>query len=188
VSFPAVTLLRRPDVLFLAPESLTASLGPSLRTSFTVSITSTIDTGREFLRRVPSALVVIDLDHLDCSADAAQICREARQINPSTAVLVTAQHPETVPEALIAGCDSVLLKPYQPNLFYGRVGRLLRSEEGMRRTYHARPDVQCPKCGRENAVAFEFVSREHAWHACLGCRHVWVAPDPASGGLPSETR
>ena len=55
------TLLPRPDVLFLAPESLTAALGSSLRMSFTVSVTSTCDTALEFLRRVKSAIVVIDL-------------------------------------------------------------------------------------------------------------------------------
>jgi DNA-binding response OmpR family regulator len=169
----SVTPLPRPDVLFLAPESLTAALGLSLRMSFTVSVTSTCETALEFLRRARLTLVVIDLD---CETEAAQMCREARRINPYAAVLVTTASPAAVPDALMAGCDSVLLKPYPPNLFYGRVWRLLRAGNEPRQTHRTWSEMHCPSCKRGSAVSFEFASRGHAWYACLGCRHVWVAP------------
>jgi len=52
-------------------------------------------------------------------------CRDVKSVDSSTAVLVTTEATERVPDVLAAGCDGVLLKPLAPNLFYTRIGRLL---------------------------------------------------------------
>src|SRR5262249_26486259 len=112
-------------------------------------------------------------------------------------VLVTTAVPERVPDALAAGCDGVLLKPFVPNLLYARIGRLLRQRARALREAadwprtnsvfaieHAHPatsgtnvvrsDAQCPSCGRKGAVSFDAASRRRLWYACVPCRHVWL--------------
>jgi hypothetical protein len=115
-------------------------------------------------------------------------------------VLATTSVPERVPEALIAGCDGVLLKPFALNLLFTRIGRLLRlrskalSERAMWRrapVAHLRershempwstnivcPDLDCPSCGRRSVVRFDAASHRRMWYACLPCRHVWLAAE-----------
>jgi DNA-binding response OmpR family regulator len=113
-----------PDLLLIEEEQLTAALAPGLRASYTVAVTSTVLTAREYLRRAKPLLVVAGLDVLN--GDSASLCREAKLVEPSAAVLVTTASAERVPDALDAGCDGVLLKPFAPNLLYARIGRLLR--------------------------------------------------------------
>jgi len=113
-----------PDLLLIEEEPLTAVLAPGLRNSYTVAVTSTAATATEYVRRAKPLLVVAGLDILN--GDSVNICREAKLIDPPAAVLVTTSTVERVPDALDAGCDGVLLKPFAPNLLYARIGRLLR--------------------------------------------------------------
>jgi DNA-binding response OmpR family regulator len=111
------------ELLLIEEEQLTAELAPTLRVSFTVEVTATAGTARDYVRRAQPALVVAGLDVLN--GDSGDVLRDARLLEPPAAVLVTTSHVESVPDVL-AGCDSVLLKPFAPNLLYARIGRLLR--------------------------------------------------------------
>jgi hypothetical protein len=95
-----------------------------------------------------------------------------------------------VPDALAAGCDGVLLKPFAPNLLYARLGRLQREmvhQQRMRSLFRSSdtarrstgtnrfwPDQPCPCCHTVGVTSFEFHSHRRAWFACTACRHVWV--------------
>jgi hypothetical protein len=122
-------------------------------------------------------------------------------------VLAITAIPERVPEALKAGCDAVLVKPFAPNLLYARIGRLLRlrsrwlgeraqalserawsqrvrsqcliehSHRIMASTNIVCRDVSCPSCGQPGAVAFDSASHRRMWHACLPCGKVWMGPE-----------
>jgi len=93
-----------------------------------------------------------------------------------TLVLATTSEPALVPEALKAGCDGVLMKPFAPNLLYTRVGRLLRMrEQELNGTNVVCHDAVCPSCGRGGGVGFDAASHRRMWYACLPCSHVWVA-------------
>lgn len=118
-----------PELLLIEDEQLTAVLAPALRASFTVAVTATAGTAREYVRRTKPALVVAGLDVLN--RDSLDILRDARLLEPPAAVLVTTTDVERVPDALAAGCDSVLLKPFAPNLLHARIGRLLRERSAM---------------------------------------------------------
>lgn len=119
----------RPDVLFFEDEQQSAALVPALRQNYTVAVTPMPAAAREYLRLIRPALIVIDLDVGGGAAD--DICREAKASEPSPAVLVTTETTENVLDALVAGCDGVLLKPFPPNLFYARIGRLLRARSDL---------------------------------------------------------
>lgn len=114
-----------PELLLIEEESLTAALAPGLRASYSVAVTSTAATARDYLRRAKPALVVVGMDVLN--DDSGDICRAAKTLDPPAAVLVTTANVERVPDALAAGCDGVLLKPFPPNLLHARIGRLLRA-------------------------------------------------------------
>jgi len=113
-----------PELLLIEDERLTGVLAPALRVNFTVAVTATAGTAREYVRRAKPALVVAGLDVLN--GDSGDILRDVRLLEPPAAVLVTTSHVERVPDAIAAGCDSVLLKPFAPNLLHARIGRLLR--------------------------------------------------------------
>jgi DNA-binding response OmpR family regulator len=185
-----------PNVLFIDDDSVTASLAPTLRNRCTVAVASTVDTARQLLGHVRPTLVIMDIDIGDGSA--VDVCRQAKSLNPSPAVLVITAATQKVPDALAAGCDSVLLKPFPPNLFYGRVGRLLRaytaglsaradsapanshhlSEQSAPRfvgTNRVWPATPCPHCDHIGVTSFEFASLRQEWYACLRCTQVWVA-------------
>jgi DNA-binding response OmpR family regulator len=118
-----------PELLLIEDEQLTAELAPALRGSFMVAVTGTAGTAREYVRRAKPALVVAGLGVLN--GDSGDILRDARLLEPPAAVLVTTSDVERVPDALAAGCDSVLLKPFAPNLLHARIGRLLRERSAM---------------------------------------------------------
>jgi DNA-binding response OmpR family regulator len=187
---------RAPDVLFVDDERVAASLVPMLRNRCTVAVASTVDTARQLLRHVRPALVITEIDIGDSAA--VEVCRQAKSLNPPPAVLVITAATQKVPDALAAGCDSVLLKPFPPNLFYGRVGRLLRAYTaglsartdsapanshhlgersaphfvGTNRTW---PDMHCPYCDHEGVTSFEFAALRREWYACIRCAQAWVA-------------
>jgi DNA-binding response OmpR family regulator len=178
------------EILFVDEESVTASLAPALRSSYTVAVTSTVATAKEYLRRARPVLVILELDVTD--GKTAEICRDAKSYDPPAAVLVTTTAVEKVPAALAAGCDGVLLKPFPPNLFYGRIGRLLRAHRSTRQrgTNREWPDVPCPHCHHNGVTSFEYASHRRAWYACLSCNHVWLAKeqDATSCSAPSLFR
>jgi DNA-binding response OmpR family regulator len=117
------------DLLLIEEERLTAALAPALRASYTVAVTSNAGTAREYLRRAKPLLVVVGLDVLN--GDSHATLRDARLVEPPPAVLVTTGRVECVPDALDAGCDGVLLKPFAPNLLHARIGRLLRARSAV---------------------------------------------------------
>ena len=186
----------RPDVLFVDAESVAASLVPSLRNRCTVAVASTVDTAKQLLRHVRPALVIMEIEIGDGAA--LDVCRQAKSLNPPPAVLVITAATQKVPDALAAGCDSVLLKPFPPNLFYGRVGRLLRaytagvsaradsapadsdslSERSASQfvgTNRMWPDTRCPYCDHAGVTSFEFAALRREWYACLRCTQAWIA-------------
>jgi len=162
--------------------------------SYRVATTASPDVARQFLHRQAPGLVITELDLP--SGDGVEICREAKRLPLPPPVLVTTSTADRVPDALSAGCDGVLLKPFAPNLLYARVGRLLRARgEGLRarnrelKTSHLAdrseallsgtnrvwPNTHCPYCNHGGVTSFEFCSRRRAWFACLQCKKVWIA-------------
>jgi DNA-binding response OmpR family regulator len=126
------------------------------------------------------------------------ICSTAKAQRIPSSVLVTTTDPSEVPDALAAGCDGVLLKPFAPNLLIGRIGRLLRERSSQLRLQAARtlskaahltersdllktgtnrkwPNTHCPYCACSGVTSFDFTSMRRAWYACLECRKVWIA-------------
>jgi DNA-binding response OmpR family regulator len=136
----------------------------------------------------PSA-VVVDIDVP--AFDGLAIC-QAAHASDATAVLVTMSAPDTVPALLKAGCHGILLKPFPPNLFAARIGRLVRersqqlrlrslrplSGQGPSGTNRTWPAITCPRCHEPNAVGFEFSSYRRVWFACLACDQVWLGRQP----------
>jgi DNA-binding response OmpR family regulator len=184
------------DVLLVDAAPETAQYAATLRGSYRVATTASGDAARQFLRRNSPALVITELDVED--VDGVQICREAKALASPPPVLITTTDAQRVPDALVAGCDGVLLKPFAPNLLYARIGRLLRSRSqalrskaeyqrskamhlserseallsGSNRVW---PHSHCPYCSNAGVTSFEFTSHRRAWYACLECRKVWIA-------------
>lgn len=168
---------------------------PSLRARFEVSAVGSIEQAVRALRTFHPAVVVTELVLPD--GDGVSICREAKAYGANPSVLATTSVPELVPDALIAGCDGVLLKPFAPNLLFTRLGRLsqLRSKVQTQRAMWDRattaylrkhpqqlssgtnivwPDRDCPSCGHRGVVSFDAASYRRTWYACLPCRNVWL--------------
>jgi DNA-binding response OmpR family regulator len=187
---------RAPDVLFIDDEKVTASLVPMLRNRCTVAVTSTFDMARQLLGHVRPALVIMEIDIQNGAA--VELCRQAKSLDRPPAVLVITAATQKVPDALAAGCDSVLLKPFPPNLFFGRVGRLLRAysaglsagaDRALANSHHLSersapefagtnrmwPDARCQYCDHEGVTSFEFAALRQEWYACLRCMRAWVA-------------
>jgi CheY-like chemotaxis protein len=185
-----------PDLLLIDPSTEAAAWAPALRTQYQVSTTPTADTARQFLRRSMPSIIVTELDL--AGGDGVDICRQAKALPIPPSVLVTTTRTERVPDALAAGCDGVLLKPFAPNLLYARIGRLLRARSESLRTKarHQQlkaqhlgertqlllsgsnrvwPHAHCPYCAHAGVTSFEFASHRRAWYACLQCKQVWLA-------------
>ena len=124
--------------------------------------------------------------------------RAAKRLPVPATVLVTTTEVEQVPDAILAGCDAVLLKPFAPNLLFARVGRLVRSRASELRYRAVRqrvrpphlrdrtdlelagtnqqwPETDCPYCTHHGVTSFEYTSYRRAWYACLDCKRVWLA-------------
>jgi DNA-binding response OmpR family regulator len=116
---------------------------------------------------------------------------------PST-VLVTTANADRVPDALLSGCDGVLLKPFAPNLLFARVGRMLRAQSvALRLRAHQQfaksahltersallttgtnqvwSSTHCPHCQHDGVTSFDHASHRRDWYACLSCKKVWMA-------------
>lgn len=185
-----------PELLFVDADVTAARYLPQLREQYRVTTTSSAAVALQMLTRVPPALVVMELDLSDGPGE--EICKRAKALATPATVLVTTTRAERVPNALVAGCDAVLLKPFAPNLLYARLGRLLRGrslELRMRahrqqakaahlkeqtellaaRTNRDWPNTHCPYCQHRGATSFEYTSHRRAWYACLSCNKVWIA-------------
>lgn len=138
----------------------------------------------QLIRAQALPVVVVDLD--EPSLDGQEICRAAKATRYGN-VLVTTETVAKVPAALKAGCDGVLLKPFQPNLLAARLGRTLRDipnsvrlrargvdwQTGTNRVW---ADTCCPQCGARGATSFDFSSYRRMWYACLSCEQTWLGP------------
>jgi len=184
------------DLLLVDASTDAAAYAAVLRGSYRVATTGSSDVAKQFLRRQALGLVITELDLP--GGDGVEICREAKRMTVPPPVLVTTVNAERVPEALSAGCDGVLLKPFAPNLLFARIGRLLRvRSEGLRtrarhqglKTAHLAdrseallggtnrvwPNTHCPYCDHGGVTSFEFCSHRRSWYACLQCKKVWIA-------------
>ena len=167
-----------------------------LRSTYRVATTSNINVAKEFLRRSSPSVVVSEL--LFNGQSGIEVCREAKSLSAPPSVLITAEEATQVPAALAAGCDSVLLKPFPPNLLFARIGRLIRgrsvllraqAEQQQRKAAHLHdryelllagtnrvwPTTHCPYCDHRGVTSFEYASHRRAWYACLECGKVWIA-------------
>ena len=184
------------DLLLVDGSTDAAGYAAVLRGSYTVATTGSFDVARQFLRRQAPGLVITELDLP--SGDGVEICREAKGLSLPPPVLVTTSNTDRVPDALSAGCDGVLLKPFAPNLLFARIGRLLRARSEVLRararaqglktahltdrseallggTNRVWPNTQCPYCNHSGVTSFEFCSHRRAWYACMQCKKVWIA-------------
>jgi DNA-binding response OmpR family regulator len=197
----AVTPLTAPkpltDILIVDADPVTAGYVPLFETAnFRVSTTPRVMAAKEYIRRAAPALIVTELALQDGSG--VDICSAAKTLSMPATVLVTTPDPAQVPDALLAGCDGVLLKPFAPNLLMTRISRLLRDRSNQLRLQAARsfgksahlseridllkagtnrkwPNTQCPYCAHGGVTSFDFASMRRAWYACLSCRKAWMA-------------
>ena len=172
------------DVLFVDTEVATATYGPTLCEKYRVHTASTTAAALAQLARHTPALVIMELTLGGHSI--LEICRQAKASPMPSTVLATTADVAHVPDALVAGCDGVLLKPFATNLLHARIGRLLRGRVAevdlngdrmtveRRGTNHAWPQLQCPHCQRQGVTSFEFSSHRRSWFACLQCKHAWI--------------
>src|SRR5688500_18894296 len=114
-----------PDLLLVEPEEDVRRYGAALRAHFRVTHAESTDAALHALERTAPALVVADLALP--GPLALSVCHAAKRLAPPPKILVTTTEVRQVPDAIIAGCDAVLLKPFAPNLLFARVGRLLRA-------------------------------------------------------------
>jgi DNA-binding response OmpR family regulator len=154
-----------------------------------------------YMRRASPAVVVTELALTDGAG--VDVCAAAKSLPVPSTVLVTTSDPARVPDALAAGCDGVLLKPFAPNLLIARISRLLRDRSNQLRLQAARsfgkaahlterselrrtgtnrewPNTQCPYCSHSGVTSFDYASMRRAWYACLRCRKVRLAKRPSS--------
>lgn len=184
-------------ILIVDDDAVTSGYVPLFDSSdFRVSVTPHVKVALESMRRAAPALVVSDLA-LD-RGPGMKVYAAAKALTVPATVLVTSTEPALVPDALAAGCDGVLLKPFAPNLLITRISRLLRDRSNQLRLQAARtlgksahlseridllksgtnrtwPNAECPYCSHAGVTSFDFASMRRAWYACLACRKVWIA-------------
>ncbi len=173
------------DVLLIDTDIAAAMYGPSLRDKYRVHTAGSWEAARQHLTRNPPALVITELALGGISG--VDVCRQAKALAVPSTVLVTTSDVSQVPDAIEAGCDGVLLKPFAPNLLHARIGRLLRGRltdlrahgqarvaPGSTGTNRHWPETPCPSCNRDGVTSFEFSSHRRSWYACLHCKQVWV--------------
>lgn len=191
----AAAVPARAELLLVEREDVIARYTPLLH-NYRVATTTQIKAAVEYIRRSPPSLVITELDLEDGSG--IEICRTAKTLQTPPSVLVTTPTPEQVPDALAAGCDGVLLKPFQPNLLLTRASRLLRAHSTELRVRSARfmgksshlseriehlrkgtnqvwPSSYCPYCSHAGVTSFDHGATRRDWYACLSCRKVWLA-------------
>jgi DNA-binding response OmpR family regulator len=187
-----------PDLLLVESEDSALRYTSALREKFRVTHALTVDAALRALERTPPALVVTELAVGGSGSGGTAVCRAAKQLSVPATILVTTNEVERVPEAILAGCDAILLKPFAPNLLFARVGRLVRARStelryrAVRQRAKSRhlqertdlllagtnqpwPNTHCPYCAHQGVTSFEFTSYRRAWYACLECKKVWLA-------------
>ena len=194
----ATALSSLPLNLLIVDANSAAAEYPSLfnPNEFRVNVTPHVPVALEYMKRTLPPLVVTELALEDGSG--LTVCSAAKALAVPATVLVTTTDPTAVPDALLAGCDGVLLKPFPPNLLIARISRLLRERSHQLRLQAARtlgrashlservdllkagtnrtwPSTQCPYCAHAGVVSFDYASMRRAWYACLDCRKVWIA-------------
>jgi DNA-binding response OmpR family regulator len=185
------------DLLLVESEDTAMRYAVALRDNFRVTHAATLESALRAIERVPPALVVMELATTG-NGNSIAICRAAKRLPVPATVLVTTTEVEQVPDAILAGCDAVLLKPFAPNLLFARVGRLVRSRASELRYRAVRqrvraphlqertdpelagtnqqwPQTDCPYCTHHGVTSFEYTSYRRAWYACLDCKRVWLA-------------
>jgi hypothetical protein len=187
-------------VLVVCPNELVDQYRAPLHAICRVATTASPEVAVQYVDRAKPTLVIVDGDRTN-AAWTCETMTSARTERPS--ILVTVTRPEVAGQ-VIDKCDSILLKPFAPNLLVGRVGRLIRLRQ---RSEHARqnsqrllervadtrrksahlrerraagtliewPNARCPHCDRASAVMFDYAAKRRAWFACLECRKVWLA-------------
>jgi DNA-binding response OmpR family regulator len=192
----AAPLPARPDILLVDSQSIISKFTPALAATYRINSTPHTSVALEYIRRSLPSLVITEVELEDGSG--VEVCKVAKAIGGASTVLVTASGPDTIPDALVAGCDGVLLKPFSTNLLITRVSRLLRERSNQLRLNSARtlgksahlserieqmrtgtnqvwPNAHCPYCRHGGVTSFDFASMRRAWYACLSCRKVWLA-------------
>lgn len=193
---PAAPPSTRPQVLVVDTEEAVSAYGPYLNPHFQVNAASRVAVANEYFKRVSPALVITEIKLEDGAG--IDVCRAAKTLPVPATVLVTTEDPGSVPDALAAGCDGVLLKPFAPNLLVSRVGRLLRNRASQLQIAAARtfgkaahlsermhlyttgtnrvwPNTHCPHCAHPGVTSFDYAAMRKAWFACLQCKRVWMA-------------
>ena len=173
------------EVLLVDTDIAAATYGPSLRENYRVHTAGTWEAARQHLIRNPPTLVITELAL--GGASGVDVCRQAKALPVPPTVLVTTSDVSRVPDAIEAGCDGVLLKPFATNLLHARIGRLLRGRltdlrlqaqarpvPGSSGTNRLWPETACPNCNHAGVTSFEFSSHRRSWYACLHCKQVWV--------------
>lgn len=198
VSYPSPLV---PNILVVCPEQMAAHYKTPLAGDYRVAVTSSPDVAVQFLART-THLPVLVVDG-DANDGGAGVCETARSVRSSPLVLLTLSKPD-VAGRVIDKCDSILLKPFAPNLLAARVGRMLRLRQKsdelcersaglLARVEHERakvthiqerrvagllvewPNQHCPYCQHSGVVLFDYAGHRRAWYACGECRKVWLA-------------
>lgn len=186
-----------PTVNLLIADPDASSYVSVLRNAYRLTLTSNIDEAMRQLGLVGPEIVIAGLEVPNGSA--LELCTRAKNTPADPSVLVTTDDPHSVPDALLAGCDSVLLKPFAPNLVLSRLSLLTRArqlryraERQRAKASHLRersdlirtgglvewPNTHCPQCDHSGVTTFDFASHRRAWFACLECKNVWMAKPP----------
>jgi DNA-binding response OmpR family regulator len=180
---PTPTSTGRPGLLVIGDDQIAAlCLSGSLSNSHHVQTVTTVAAALPRLRALEQTIIVTNLSLPD--GDGVQLCTAAKTSGRTVLVLVCTSELARVPRALKAGCDSVLIKPFAPNLLYARLGRLTRDLQTRAAfpgatlcvgTNQEWPALGCPACHHSGAISFDATSLRRAWYACLSCEHVWIA-------------
>jgi DNA-binding response OmpR family regulator len=183
-------------LLFVDQEPATLRYMPTLSQHYNVTVVSTTENALRAVQGTRPTLVVTELVLPD--GTGTSVCRAAKNLPQPPSVLITTRDVDRVPDALEAGCDAVLLKPFAPNLLITRLSRLTQvlSQQSRVRAMRERaqaahqhewselllhgtnchwPKTHCPYCTHQGVTSFEFMSYRRAWYACLACRKVWIA-------------
>jgi DNA-binding response OmpR family regulator len=184
------------SILFVDPGAEDSYL-PMLRRRFEVTAVPSEEQAVRALRAFQPTMVITELALPD--GDGVSLCRQSKAFpDDPPSVLAMTSTPERAPEALKAGCDAILMKPFAPNLLYARIGLLLRlrakalqeramwqraksayliehTHRDMAGTNVVHQDAVCPSCEQGGAVSFDAASHRRMWYACLPCEKVWMA-------------
>ena len=186
-----------PSLLLLEPDAdARDEYVGVLSRQFAITAVSSCEEAFALLTRTAPAVLLTDLSLPD--GDGIEVCRAAKSLEAPPTVLVTTFHAQYAPDAIEAGCDSVLLKPFPPNLLLARLSRLARDRSQMLRmraalhmarathlyersalvmngTNRFWQNTHCPYCMRVGVTSFDYCMHRRAWYACLACKKVWIA-------------